>query len=337
MALTAARSWWQCARLCAGVLLLAWLGGCAVLLPQTEALRQVRPAGLPAHVDLAEVPFFPQRDYQCGPAALATVLADADVAVTPDELVSEVYLPARKGSLQLEMLAAGRRYGRVSYQLAPRFADVLREVAAGTPVIVLQNYGVGPFPIWHYAVVAGYDYAKGEVVLRSGMKPHLTMPFGVFEYVWKDSGYWAMVAVPPERVPVTAKESPYLAAITAMERVGDPAAAGKAYAAFLARWPDNATAALGLANSQYARGDRQGAEATLRAAAARHPEAVAILNNLAELLSEGGHHDEAMMVIERARKLGGPLAATVEETRESIRRRAAAAAEAAGSAQQRGS
>ena len=40
------------------------------------------------------------------------------------------------------MLAAPRRYGMVSYQLAPRLENLLREVAAGIPVIVLQDYGV---------------------------------------------------------------------------------------------------------------------------------------------------------------------------------------------------
>ena len=65
----------------------------------------------------------------------------AGVKVTPEELVPQVYLPERKGSLQVEMLAAARRHGMVSYQLAPRFEDVLREIAAGTPVVVLQNLG----------------------------------------------------------------------------------------------------------------------------------------------------------------------------------------------------
>jgi hypothetical protein len=30
----------------------------------------------------------------------------------------------------------------------------LREVAAGNPVIVLQDFGVWPVSIWHYSVVA---------------------------------------------------------------------------------------------------------------------------------------------------------------------------------------
>ncbi len=181
--------------------LLAWLAGCAQLVPQTIALRTGWPEGVPQHVEWTAVPFFAQDDYQCGPAALATVLAYSGVDITPDPLVSQVYLPARRGSLQIEMLAAPRRYGRISYPLAPRYADLLREVAAGNPVLVLQDVGV-LFTQWHYAVVNGFDYPSGTVWLRSGTLARQEMPFTYFERTWLKSGYWAMVVVPPDRIPV---------------------------------------------------------------------------------------------------------------------------------------
>ena len=118
--------------------------GCALIIPQSEEIRQNRPADLPATTELTEGPFFPQKDYECGPAALATSLVYFGAPVTPDELVSQVYLPERKGSLQVEMIASARRNGMVAYQLAPRFLDMLREVAAGFPVIVLMDFGVWP-------------------------------------------------------------------------------------------------------------------------------------------------------------------------------------------------
>ena len=99
------------------------------------------PPGLPEQVELA-TPFFPQEEYQCGPAALATALVSAGAQTTPEALVPQVYVPERKGSFQVEMLAAARRHGMVSYALAPKFEDLLREIAAGTPVIVLQNLGI---------------------------------------------------------------------------------------------------------------------------------------------------------------------------------------------------
>ena len=38
--------------------------------------------------------------------------------------------------------------------------DLMRELAAGTPVVVLQNLGVSDG--WHYAVAVGYDYRHGH-------------------------------------------------------------------------------------------------------------------------------------------------------------------------------
>ena len=313
---------YRSARLIAGVFfLLIGLNGCALLVPQTMELRDAWPASLPDRIDLAEVPFFPQEDYQCGPAALATTLANFKVKITPEELIDQVYLPARRGSLQIEMLAAPRRYDMVSYQLAPRFEDVLREVAAGIPVIVLQDYGVWPFSIWHYAVVAGFDRPRGELVLRSGEKQRLAIPFGVLEYTWKESDYWAMVTVPPDRIPVTATESGYLAAILAMQRVSTARAAQTAFATFLGRWPDNVTASIGLANVHYSLKELKETESVLRRAVERHPDSAVVLNNLAQTVSDQGRDDEALSLIERAVALPGPFAAAAAETRDLILKR----------------
>ena len=291
--------------------------------PQTAELREALPQGVPEKVELTAVPFFPQDEYQCGPAALATALASFGVKVTPEELVPQVYIPQRKGSLQVEMLAAARRHGLVSYTLAPRFEDLLRELAAGNPVIVLQNLGLREG--WHYAVAVGYDYESGELLLRSGTTERQVLPFTVHEMVWKRSGYWAMLALPPERIPATANEQRWLGAIAAVERAGNPAAARVAYQRFLERWPQNVNAAVGLANTHHALGALAEAERVLRAALQRDPDSVIALNNLAQTLSDQGKQEEALSFIERAvdRTAGSPFAAAVEETRETIRKRLA--------------
>jgi hypothetical protein len=285
-------------------------------------LRSAWPEGVEQTVELTAVPFFPQAEYQCGPAALATVLSHSGVAVTPEPLVSQVYLPSRQGSLQIEMLAAPRRYARVSYQLAPRYADVLREVAAGNPVIVLQD--VGPmFTQWHYAVLNGFDYPSGTLYLRSGTKARQKMPFTAFEREWMKSGYWAMVVTPPDRIPVTATEQGWMSAVLAMARAGDGAAATSAYAAALKRWPDNLPAAIGLANQHHARGAFAEAVEVLRVAQQKHPQSVIVINNLAQALSDQGRHAEALAQIEMASDPQSPFAAEVRSTRQVIMKRIA--------------
>jgi hypothetical protein len=303
----------ESARRLAGVFILALLSGCASLVPQTKQLARGWPPELPKQVELAEVPFFPQLEYQCGPSALATVLVNAGVKTTPEELAPQVYIPERKGSLQVEMLAATRRHGMVSYALAPRFEDMLREIAAGTPVIVLQNLGFFSSG-WHYAVAVGYDYGPGSLILRSGTLQRDVMPFAAHEVVWMRSGYWAMVAVPPDRIPVTAEEKSWLSAIAAFERASGAKGARVAYRTFLGRWPDNVNAHIGLANTHYTLGELPEAEVVLREAARRDPESPVVLNNLAQTLSDLGRHKEALALIERARAVGGPFAASVEKT-----------------------
>ncbi|MGH8704503.1 MAG: PA2778 family cysteine peptidase, partial [Burkholderiales bacterium] len=221
------------------------LGGC-VSLPQSEALRQAPPAGLPARVELAEVPFHEQDDFLCGPAALAMAFNPAGVAATVDSLTPQVYLPGRQGSLQAEMLGATRRNGLVAYTLAPELESVLREVAAGTPVVVLLNLALRIFPMWHYAVVIGYDLEREEIVLRSGRKERATLAIGFFEFQWQDGAHWAMVAVPPGRIPATAREPEFAAAVAALERTGRRREARESYRALLARWPASLVGLFGL-------------------------------------------------------------------------------------------
>jgi hypothetical protein len=294
------------------------LGGCSMMLPQTTALQDNRPQRLPDQVKLDAVPFVPQEDNLCGPAALKMALAGAQTDASLDQLKREVFLPGRQGSLQAEMLAAPRRHGLVGYKLAPKLEDVLREVAAGTPVIVLQDYGVWPVSAWHYAVVIGYDYPRQRAILHTGVKPGMEMPFAVLEYLWKKSGYWAMVAMPPDRLPTTATEGDYVDAVAAVEKAGQLRAARTAYEASLKRWPDDIKAAIGLSNANYELGDLKQAEAALRTALERHPDSPLLLNNLAQTLSDQGRNAEALAAIDRAAAGGGDFAAAIADTRRNI-------------------
>lgn len=292
--------------LCCTLLL---LGGCAT--PQLQALQQDWPASLPTQAQLRDTPFFAQEDYECGPAALAMLLRAAAVPATPEQLAPQVYLPGRRGSLQVELLVAARRHGLPAYRLRPALSTLLQEVAAGHPVLVFQNLSLPIYPVWHYAVVIGYDRDRGTLRLHSGRTPQLEMPLSTFERTWERGGHWAMVALPTTELPATVEAAPMAAAIAALERV-DARAARSAYATALQRWPREPAMLLGAGNAAYLNGDLIGADTAYRHAVRTEPGLADAWNNLAQVLLERGHLDEARKAIAQALALGGPRLAAYQ-------------------------
>lgn len=290
---------------------LAVLTGCAT--PQTKRLL-ASPPPAPGPVELAGVPFFPQQDYQCGPAALATVLNVAGVAVTPEQLAPQLYLPDRRGSLQPELLGTARRHERVPYVLRPQLEALIAEVAAGNPILVLQNLGLAVAPVWHYAVVIGFDLARAELVLRSGTDRRKVMRLHTFEHTWRRGGYWGVVVLPPDTLPQTAEELPYLKSVLALEQLEKWTGAAAAYGAALNRWPRSLGAQMGLGNSRYALGDLARAESAFRTAALHHPNAGAAFNNLAQVLADQGRIEEADRAARQAVETGGDHAGLFRRT-----------------------
>jgi len=287
-------------------------------MPQSEALRESPPQGLPQRVELAQVPFHAQSDFLCGPATLAMVFNAAGFKADVESLTPMVYLPGRQGSLQAEMLGATRRSGLVAYTLAPRLEDLLREVAAGTPVVVLLNLAFRLIPVWHYAVIVGYDLDKREVIVRSGRKARDTWGFSFLEYFWQESGYWSMLALPPGRVPASAREAQFAAAVAALERAGRPHDARESYRALIARWPDNLVGLVGLGNVEYTLKDMAGAERAFRRASEAHPQSAIAFNNLAHVLAILGRLADAEAAARTAVELGGPSLPEARKTLESI-------------------
>lgn len=239
-------------------------------------------------------------------------------AVTTGELVQQVWLPKRNGSLQPEMLATARRNGFVALQVPPRLEDLLAELAAGHPAVVLQNLGLAWYPVWHYSVAIGYDLREQTIELHSGTEPHQKMTLSTFEHTWSRSGHWAMLAIRPGKLPANDDPGLYLSAVTALERMSETIAARTAYLAALTRWPNNPIALIGLGNTAYAEGDLVAAEQAFRRAIALHPRSAVALNNLAQTLHEKGSTGEALDFARRAARIEGPLQPAAQRTLESI-------------------
>ncbi len=296
-----------------GVFAMVLLTGCASSGHQSPP----NPTDLPVRAELVDTPFFSDDSHYCGPAALATSLSAAGLPTQPEELIDQVFLPGRQGALQIEMLSGARRRGAVATVISDSKEALLGEVAAGHPVVVLQNLGLSWAPSWHYAVVVGYDIEAELILLRSGPMKRQELSFRPFMYTWNRSDRWAFVALRPDQLPASATQAQTVQALVAYERNAPAAASLQAYRTGLDRWPNNPTLSMGLGNVLYASGDQAGAEAVFRQVIENHHLAAAY-NNLARLLLEQGNVAEARMFAMRGFAIAGTLRETLAETLKAI-------------------
>lgn len=265
------------------------LGGCASIPDRVAALPAAQPS-----VEITATPFYPQERYQCGPAALTTLLTFSGVDAALDTITDLTYIPGRKGSLQTEMLGTARSFERIPYRIEGTMSVLAAELAAGRPVLVLQNLGVGWHERWHYAVVIGIDVASGDVVLRSGTDRRRVTHANVFLRTWQRSGYWAFVLLRPGELPAEPDRDNYFTAIADFETVGEPQAVWQAWEAALRHWPNDPVALFGKANVAFGQERYEAAEQSYRLLLADHPEMHAARNNLAYALAKQGDVNEAL-------------------------------------------
>jgi hypothetical protein len=266
-------------------------------------------------VELTAVPFFAQTEYQCGPAALATVLAHAGVDVGADDLVPEVYVEGLRGSLQPELLGATRRHGFIPYVIASDASALVAELAARRPVLVLQNLGVDRLPLWHYAVVVGVDGT--DVILRSGLEQRRIERGARFLRSWRRGSNWAFVALEPGELPATATAGAYVRALAGAEPLLDAAAAARGYGAALERWPNDELVLFAAAGHRHGAGDLAGATTLYRQLLTAAPQHAAARNNLANVLAAQGCLTEALTEARAALAAVAPtdeLGAAVRDT-----------------------
>ncbi|MFZ5533628.1 MAG: PA2778 family cysteine peptidase [Pseudomonadota bacterium] len=281
---------------------LVLLSGCSVVptVPGTSSIGA-------SIQELSEVPFYPQDAYQCGPAALASVLTYSGIARSPEDLVDAVYVPARQGSLQAEMIAAARSHGRMVYPVQTP-EEIQAQLRNGTPVLVFQNLGLPQYPRWHYAVVVGWNPGR-EVILRSGTTRRLVLNETTFLRTWQWGGAWAQVILPPDRLPASAEFRRYLSSALDLESVDQPAAALSAYQAAARHWPDQDLAWLAWSNlllqTQGPTAARDALE-VLNQGLSRNPNSEVLRLNQAGILLTLGKREEAQLAARDIASREGP-------------------------------
>jgi Tfp pilus assembly protein PilF len=139
------------------------------------------------------------------------------------------------------------------------------------------------------------------------------MALRTFERTWARSNRWAIVVLPPDRLPVSQQPMQIFAAATTLERI-DAAAARRTYRAITQKFPDFPQAWIGLGNTAFAQGDLKESAASFRRATDLDPASADAWNNLASALAALGQPCHAARAVRRAMQLGGPHLAQYQQT-----------------------
>jgi predicted double-glycine peptidase len=146
------------------------------------------------------VPFFQQEDYQCGPAALATVInfwyvrGNTGRRLSLEEAVARTYSPSARGVLGIDLEVYAKKLGFEAAGKATGIDDLRRAVLDEMPVIILVDYGFSIYQRNHFMVVTGFG--PDFVIVNSGRREREIISNEDLGKIWKKTGYWSLVIKP---------------------------------------------------------------------------------------------------------------------------------------------
>jgi len=166
----------------------------ALLLVSSCMTAQQIPQTHDMHV-ISDVPFFPQEDYQCGPASLASILTFWNIHTEPDEIGREIFSKSARGTLTIDMMLYAQKQGLHVQQFKGGIDALRNYVDSGYPLIVLVDYGISLFQMNHFMVVIGYT--NDGVIVHSGKTPKKFLHEKDFLSSWKKTDYWTLLIKKP--------------------------------------------------------------------------------------------------------------------------------------------
>ena len=145
------------------------------------------------------VPFYPQEDYQCGPASLATVMnywqaRSNKEKIGVKEITDAIYSRGARGVLPSDLENYPVTRGFITHQFEGSIEDLRGHVDQGIPVIIFVDQGLSIYQVNHFMVVTGYT--DNGVVVNDGRREKEVITNSRLEKTWKRTGYWALRVVP---------------------------------------------------------------------------------------------------------------------------------------------
>ncbi len=149
---------------------------------------------------LHSVPFFRQDDFQCGPAAFATVVnywymkRETDKNLRLEEIIPEIYSASARGVLGIDLELYAKRLGFHALQYKGSIEDLKNNINRGIPLIMLVDYGISVYQRNHFIVATGYT--KNDIIVNSGRKQNELIHNEDLNKIWKKTGFWTLIIEP---------------------------------------------------------------------------------------------------------------------------------------------
>lgn len=168
-------------------MLCSWSAACFMLLWLAAGCSPLQPSvagGSRAGRVLDGVPFLAQEGrYDCGPAALASLLAQRGAGVSLAQIRTATYTPALQGSLLPDLENYARRLGYATRSGRGDLAVLRGAIDTGRPVLIPLEMGRWRLTRPHYVVVFGY--VGSDFVVHAGKEARLTIAATELDRRWQ--------------------------------------------------------------------------------------------------------------------------------------------------------
>lgn len=256
-------------------------------------------------VYLEKVPAVAQKAYQCGPAALESVIRYWGGSADADAIGEELYTPGTRGVLNFSLAQYAKKAGLWSeIHEEPGEAGLKSRLRAGVPSIVMLDAGTLWARAYHFVVLKGFDDRQEIFYANTGAAETQAIGYAEFERRWKKAGFWSLVAVPPEKVDWELSETQSVEMAMMLEAAGNMSGAEQWLESALKKNPGSVPARFNLANIFLKTNRAPQAQGFYRELLKADPGRTEISNNLAWAYYEEGLYPEALAVVADAFKNG---------------------------------
>jgi len=153
----------------------------------------------PSSTKIYGVPRIKQLFNYCGPAALTAVLQHLGEDITQQTVGKSVYDQVSCATNGADMLLYARNKGYSAYSWNSNINDVKKKLAAGVPVIVLQENSIQDTS-GHYRVLTGYDDQAQKFYVMDPYYDDITeLSYTKCDKLWRPMGYWGMIVIKPAK------------------------------------------------------------------------------------------------------------------------------------------